>query len=165
MTSRKLIRDLQSIFRDAEAYRLLDPELEVYRVQWCQPVDVGTEGGLFWGVTTLQPGKVGDEYFMTHGHYHANRTRAEYYAAVRGKGILLRMDQQRNTWGEEMFSGSIHYISGRHAHRVVNVGDDPLVFWACWASDAGYDYETIRSHGFSSIVVDQGGQPAIVQST
>ena len=116
-----------------------------------------------WGVTVLQPGKVGDEYFMTHGHFHADRTRAEYYATVAGKGILLRMDDQRKTWGEEMSPGSLHYLNGQHAHRVVNVSDEPLVFWACWGSDAGYDYGTIRDCGFGSRVVEKGGQPVIVQ--
>jgi glucose-6-phosphate isomerase len=153
---------MKGIFHDEKARSGLDPDREVYRVQWWSPVPAGDEGGLFWGVTILQPGKVGVEYFMTHGHFHANRTRAEYYAPVTGKGMLLRMDDQRKTWGEEMSPGSLHYISGQHAHRVVNVGDEPLVFWACWGSDAGYDYGTIRALGFGSWVVEQAGQPAIV---
>ena len=161
--SAKTIRDLEGIFRDEAARRLLDPSLEVYRVQWWSPVLAGDEGGLFWGVTVLQPGKVGDEYFMTHGHFHANRTRAEYYATVSGRGVLLRMDDKRETWSDEMNPGSLHYIMGQHAHRVVNVGNEPLIFWACWGSDAGYDYGTIRDQGFSVSVVEQNGQPAIVR--
>jgi glucose-6-phosphate isomerase len=161
--STKLLRDLKGIFRDEAARSLMDPAREVYRVHWWSPVPAGDEGGLFWGVTVLQPGRVGDEYFMTHGHFHANRTRAEYYATVAGKGILLRMDDQRQTWGEHMHPGSLHYLRGQHAHRVVNVGDEPLVFWACWGSDAGYDYGTIRDQGFSACVVEQNGLPAIVR--
>ena len=162
--SAKKLADLKGIFFDRAALALLDPDKEIYRVRWWAPVSPGDEGGLFWGVTILQPGKVGDEYFMTHGHFHANRTRAEFYTPVRGKGLLLRMDEQRRTWGEEMAPGTLHAISGRHAHRVVNVGDEPLIFWACWGSDAGYDYAVIRERGFGARVVEHNGRPALVPS-
>lgn len=160
--SAKKLGDLNGIFSDAAALALLDPETEVYRVRWWAPVQAGDEGGLFWGVTILQPGKVGGEYFMTHGHFHANRTRAEFYTPVRGKGMLVRMDEQRRTWGEAMAPGTLHAINGHHAHRVVNVGDEPLTFWACWGSDAGYDYATIRERGFGARVVERDGRPAVV---
>lgn len=161
--SAKTIGDLKGIFRDSSAWGLMNPAQEIYRVRWWSPVPAKSEGGLFWGVTVLQPGKVGDEYFMTHGHIHANRTRAEYYATVSGQGILLRMNEERETWGEQMSCGSLHYINGQHAHRVVNVGNEPLIFWACWGSDAGYDYSTVRDRGFSARVIEQNGQFTIVR--
>lgn len=86
-----------------------------------------------------------------HGHFYANRTRAEYYAVVAGKEILLRMNAQRKTWGEAMSAGTLHYICGEHAHCAVNVG-----------SDAGYDYEAIRQSGFGASVVERNAQPVIV---
>ena len=158
----KKLGDLKGIFRDEAAWRAMDPNQEVYRVRWWPAVAPGEEGGLFWGVTVLQPGKVGDEYFMTHGHFHANRTRAEYYAAAQGSGMLVRMDAERRTWGESMSANTLHFIRGEHAHRVVNVGKEPLIFWACWGSDAGYDYEAIRRSGFGAVVVERDGKPAIV---
>lgn len=160
--SAKTLCELKGIYLDEAARARMDPDMEVYRVRSWKPVDQGEEGGLFWGVTILQPGKVGEEYFMTHGHAHANRTRAEYYATVSGTGLLLRMDEQRKSWVEEMSPGTLHYIRGHHAHRVVNVGNEPLVFWACWSSDAGYDYATIRESGFGVRVLERGGRPAIV---
>jgi glucose-6-phosphate isomerase len=156
--SAKKLAELNGIFLDEAARRRMDPDQEVYRVRWWSPVPPGDEGGLFWGVTILQPGKVGSEYFMTHGHFHANRTRAEYYATVAGKGLLLRMDERRLTWGEEMTPGSLYYIRGQHAHRVVNVGDEPLIFWACWGSDAGYEYDAIRKLGFGARVMERDGR-------
>lgn len=160
--SSKKLGELKGFFLNSTALDQIDPELEVYRVRWWPTVPTGEPGGLFWGVTILQPGKVGDEYFMTQGHFHADRTRAEFYATASGQGILVRMDEQRATWGEEMLPGSLHYISGQHAHRVVNTGDDPLIFWACWGSDAGYDYGTIREYGFGANVLERNGKPALV---
>lgn len=158
----KKLGELKGIFRDAAAWSAMDPDQEVYRVRWWPAVPPGQEGGLFWGVTILQPGKVGDEYFMTHGHFHANRTRAEYYATVAGNGILVRMGEERRTWGESMSPSTLHSIRGEHAHRVANVGNEPLIFWACWGSDAGYDYEAIRRSGFGALVLERDGKPAIV---
>jgi glucose-6-phosphate isomerase len=160
--SSKTIGDLQSVFRDAAGAQGLDSNEIVYRVQWWAPVNAGVAGGLFWGVTTIESGRVGEEYFMTHGHFHAVRTRAEYYGTVSGHGMLIRMDEDRKTWGEEMSPGSLHYIDGQHAHRVANTGDSPLVFWACWPSDAGYDYATIAERGFGSRLIVKEGRPEFV---
>jgi glucose-6-phosphate isomerase len=159
----KKLSELKQIFLDEAARASMDPDLEVYRVRSWLPVPPGDEGGLFWGVTTLYPGRVGDEYFMTHGHSHANRSRAEYYTPVSGKGLLIRMNEQRLTWAEEMTPGSLHYLRGEHAHRVVNTGKEPLVFWACWCSDAGYDYGAIRKRGFGARVMERDGKPAIIK--
>jgi len=158
----KKLSELRRIFLDESARERMDQDLVVYKVRWWAPVPPGDEGGLFWGVTTLYPGKVGDEYFMTHGHSHANRSRAEYYTPVSGQGMLIRMDEQRSTWAEQMAPGTLHYLCGEHAHRVVNTGNEPLLFWACWGSDAGYDYGKIKERGFGARVLDRDGRPAVI---
>lgn len=158
----KSLQDLRRVFRDSSALSQMDSGREVYRVRWWSPVNAGTEGGLFWGVTTLNPGKVGDEYFMTHGHFHANRTRAEFYGTVSGTGMLVQMDAERKTWGEKMAPGSLHYVRGDNAHRIANIGDKPLIVWACWPTDAGYDYATIAEQGFGARLVEHDGKPVFV---
>jgi glucose-6-phosphate isomerase len=160
--SSKTLGDLHRVFRDASPASGPDSGEIVYRVQWWSPVNAGVAGGLFWGVTIIQPGKVGEEYFMTHGHFHTDRTRAEFYGTVSGQGMLIRMDEDRKTWGEQMSPGSLHYIDGRHAHRVANTGDSQLVFWACWPSDAGYDYATIAERGFGSRLIATESGPEFV---
>jgi glucose-6-phosphate isomerase len=158
----KKIGDLGGLFADENARRQMPPDTVAYRVQYWEPVAHGTEAGLFWGVTTLEPGTVGEEYFMTHGHFHLKRNRAEYYATAQGNGMLLLMDEGRKTRVEVMIPSSLHYIPGNTAHRVVNTGSQPLVFWACWPSDAGYDYQEILNHGFSARVFARNGQPEII---
>jgi glucose-6-phosphate isomerase len=159
--SRKLLKDLADVY-PKHASSGLAPDTEVYSVQWWAPASEGQEGGLLWGVTHIQPGRVGDEYFMTHGHFHALETRAEYYTAVSGQGFLLRMERDGRTWAEKMVPGTLLYIEGRHAHRVVNTGDEPLVFWACWPSDAGYDYGAITRDGFGLRVLKQGREAVLI---
>ena len=154
---------LNGIFQDQAAWHAMNPDTVVYSVQCHQPVHPETTGGLFWGSTTIEPGCVGSEYFMTRGHFHAQRDRGEYYATVQGAGMLLLMGEDRLVRVEIMSPGSLHYIAGYTAHRAINTGEDPLVFWSCWPSDAGHDYETIARHGFPVQIVNQNGAPAIVE--
>ncbi len=121
--SENKLGQLTGIFRDQQAWRLLDPETVVYRVWWWEPVPSGTEGGLFWGITEIQPGRVGNEYFMTRGHWHVIRNRAEFYGTVAGIGKLVLMDRGGRTWFEDMTPGSLHYVAGEVAHRIVNTGE------------------------------------------
>ena len=78
----------------------MDPNTVVYRVWWWEPVPLGTEGGLLWGLTEIQPGCVGDEYYMTHGHRHAIANRAEFYGTTVGTGMLVMRDEAGHSWAE-----------------------------------------------------------------
>jgi glucose-6-phosphate isomerase len=164
INSEKRIKHLKEVFGDEESFKKLDPEKVVYSVQSYLPVKEGTPGGLYFGTTTIQPGKVGNEYFMTRGHFHANLDRGEYYWGVQGEGMLILMDKNRNTWGEIMSPGSLHYIGVNIAHRVANMGSTALIFGACWPSDAGHNYEETEQKGFSSRLVEINHKPQLIDS-
>jgi glucose-6-phosphate isomerase len=158
------LKDLDDIFSDKEAYAKMDGETLVYEVASSFAVPENTEGGLFYGITYIHPGKVGKEYFMTKGHFHSIRNRAEYYCTLEGEGMLLLMDEAGATRAEKMIPGSIHYIPGNTAHRTANVGDSILSFSAFWPADAGHDYEIIAKNGFSKILIDNNGVPALANN-
>lgn len=160
---RRTIGELQGVFANEKARSELDPEALAYSVRCYFPVPEGTEGGLFFGCTYLQPGLVGDEYFMTKGHFHAKRDTAEFYWGIEGEGILLLMNEDRTIRAERVRPGSLHYIPGRVAHRMVNVGDTVFTFGACWPSDAGHDYQSIREEGFSARVMRGPDGPMVVE--
>ena len=162
ITSHKRMGDLEGVFQDEKARSDMDQEAVVYAVQAYMPVKEGTPGGLYFGNSTIYPGKVGREYFMTRGHFHALRDTAEYYWCVRGEGALIFMDESHHVWLEKMRPGSLHYIPGKVAHRVANTGSGKLVFNACWPSEAGHDYDTIREQGFRGRLLDKNGQPELV---
>ncbi|HKN32179.1 MAG: glucose-6-phosphate isomerase [Acidobacteria bacterium] len=160
----KTLGQLSGIFANTKALREMDPTTVVYRVQaWC-PIPEGTEGGLFWGTTVVEPGLVDSEYFMTHGHFHLKRDRTEYYGTIEGEGALVLMDETRATWMEPMGAGTVHFIRPRVAHRVANIGKSPLRFVACWPSDAGHDYESIRTYGFGARLLNVRGSAMLVKS-
>ena len=158
----KKLGELQGIFHNQSAYDAKDQEEKIYEVQAYFPVENGWEGGLYYGKTRIYPGKVGDEYYMTKGHFHHISNRGEFYWGINGEGILLLMDRDRNTWAEKMHPGSLHYINGHIAHRTINVGNTPLDFGACWPSDAGHDYQEILDNGFSARVFEKKGIPTLV---
>jgi glucose-6-phosphate isomerase len=81
----KRLSEFRSIYRDEKALDDLvvaGGDLVTYKV-----VEYRAEGSdLFFGTTTMMPGRVGDEYFMTRGHYHARRDRGEIYYTQSGQG-------------------------------------------------------------------------------
>ncbi|HEY8581884.1 MAG TPA: glucose-6-phosphate isomerase family protein, partial [Capillimicrobium sp.] len=155
VTERRLA-DLDGLFqRPVE-----DPDRLAYRVlEIPAPAD---NSNLLSSTTILEPGRVGDEYLMTKGHFHATRERAEIYMTLSGEGRLLMATEEGQTHVEPMRPGTVNYVPGFWAHRSVNVGDEPLIFFAVYPGDAGYDYGTIEEQGFPSLVVAGADGPEVV---
>ena len=158
----RTLGDIRSIFEYGDQVTTQQAEQIAYNVSSYLPEKEGTSGGLYFGLTKLRPGLVGDEYFMTKGHFHANMDTAEFYWGIEGEGILILMDEQGQIKGERMFPGSLHYIPGRIAHRVANISDETLSFGACWPSDAGHNYGTIEKSGFAMRIKKINGKPQFV---
>ena len=138
----RTLGDLRGIFADVDAFSRMPQNMPACEVSSFLPEQEGTPGGLYFGITYLHPGKVGNEYFMTKGHFHANIDRAEFY------------------WGLE--GGSLHYIPGGVAHRMANTGNTLFSFAACWPSDAGHNYREIADHGFAARLLEVDGKPQLI---
>lgn len=133
-----------------EVYELRRPELA---------------GELPHGVSVVHPGKVGDEYYMTKGHYHAVLETGEVYCCLKGQGYMV-METPEGEWAVEPFyPGRVLYVLPRWAHRSVNVSaTEDLVFFFVYPGNAGHDYGTIEAHGFRKLVVERDGKPAIIDN-
>lgn len=106
-------------------------------------------GTLNFGITYLYPYTVVGEYSMTRGHFHQDRSFDEYYFGISGTGYLLLWDGRDDVFAEKVFPGSVHYINGKYAHRLINIDSkEILAVGACWNALAGHDYETIDRFGF-----------------
>lgn len=120
---------------------------------------------VLFGTTTIFPGRVGSEYYMTKGHYHERRDTGEVYVCFSGQGRLVMETEAGQTEVLAMFPGSVAYVPPHWAHRVSNVGDDPLLFFAAFPGHAGHDYGTIAQVGFRLRVEEHGGEVLIVDNT
>jgi len=118
-------------------------------------------GELISGVTRLAAGQVGQEYFMTKGHFHAVLETGEIYYALRGQGLLVLETPEGDCSVQAFAAGQVVYIPPRWAHRTINTGTGELrFFWVCPAH-AGHDYGTIADHGFRQLVLESAGSPII----
>jgi glucose-6-phosphate isomerase, archaeal len=138
--------DLRGYFRAEPA----EPDRLVYRVL---PMPVPTENSeIQCSTTILEPGTVGEEFYMTKGHFHAVRDRSEIYLGLAGEGRLVLATQDGRHRVEPIRPGTVNYVPGGWAHRSVNVGSEPLIFFAAYVGDAGHDYQTIERDGFPVLV-------------
>ncbi|MCX8170917.1 MAG: cupin domain-containing protein [Candidatus Bathyarchaeota archaeon] len=122
------------------------------------------EGELNVGCTIIYPGKIGDEYYFTMGHFHVKETTSEVYFGISGEGMILMQDRKGNVFVEEIKPETIVYIPPGLAHRSVNTGKTELVFLAIYPSGSGHDYETVRKKGFAKLIVEKNGKPVIIDN-
>jgi len=122
-------------------------------------------GELLHGLSVLHPGKVGDEYFMTKGHFHTLLDTAEVYYCLRGSGYMV-METPEGDWAvEPLCPQSVLYVPPRWSHRSVNTSlTEDLVTFFVYPGDAGHDYGSIELQGFRKLVLQRGGKPQIVDN-
>lgn len=155
------LRDLQGYFADAKAYAALLAENPLlYTVGHVEPAH--GDGALHLAITCLYPGRVGDEYYMTKGHYHRWRPAAEYYLTLHGEGLLLLEEEASNCRAVPMRPNGAAYVPGHTAHRTMNTGSEPLVFLGIYPAQAGQDYAPIIASNFRQVVVAVDGQPRVM---
>ena len=158
------LSDLRMMFHDKAAIAALLREGDplIYEI-WYHPFQT-SKSDMALGVTRLLPGAIGDEYHMTKGHIHERDDQPEIYFCVRGCGYLLLQTIDGEFRAEPWRPGTISHIPPMWAHRVVNTGDDMLVFVASYHLSAGHDYAPIIEKGFRKLVVERAGQPTLVDS-
>lgn len=120
---------------------------------------------LLFGTSITYPGKVGDEYYMTKGHFHEVLETAEVYYTLSGEGYML-LETPEGEWKAEYLSaGKAVYVPPRWAHRSINTGDTPLVTFFVFRGDAGHDYGTIEQKGYRKLIVEgKDGKPEIIDN-
>lgn len=141
---KKLYKDIS--FAYASKDETLADDTEMYQVYH---FDEGGNNTILWGLTILNPITVNGECNLTRGHFHKDRTEPEIYFGLGGEGLLMYMDEDGKGFCEKVFKGSIHYIHGNYAHRLINTGNIDFKVGACWRSAAGHDYQAIDDKAFS----------------
>ena len=143
------------------AEMLAEEDLVLYEVYEIRRPEV--DGELLHGISIVHPGKVGDEYFMTKGHFHQVLETAEVYYCLQGDGRMVMETPEGKSAVEDLVPGSVLYVPPRWAHRSVNVSPtQDLVTLYVYPAHAGHDYGTIEVRGFRNLVVEREGRPVVV---
>src|SRR3989344_1196164 len=138
---------------------MMDPKSEGVREPYF--VIRGDEGQ---NITILSPGKNGNEFNKTYGHFH-NYQGVEIYRVVYGQGILVM--QRNDEIGEakevsvsNLRSGMTVEVPAGYGHALVNIGKTYLVV----IDDApntprANNFELVKEkHGFAYYIVDKKGE-------
>lgn len=159
---RRPLSAMAGMYADAEAFAEAVAVDDVLSYEFYDMGVPSLETEIAYGTSVTYPGRVGDEYFMTKGHFHTRLEAAEIYLCLSGEGIMLMESPEGDVQVEEFRAGRSVYVPGRYAHRSINTSaTEPLITFFAFPGDAGHDYGTIETKGFHKIVVDRDGVPTL----
>ena len=157
---------LRDFFFDREAVdKILSTGKDPVIYEYFEHSQPEVEGHLNFGVTIVHPGLIGKEYHLTRGHYHTKENAAEIYIGLIGKGVMIMQTKDQQVTHLPIRHGNIIYVPPFWAHRTVNVSEEDLAFLYVYPSDAGHNYDIIKQKGFAKLVVNENGEPKIIDST
>ncbi len=156
------LSNMKSHFLDNAAYEaaLAQEDTVLYEVYEIHRPEI--PGELLHGLSIVHPGKVGNEYYMTKGHFHTVLETAEVYYCLRGQGCMV-MESPEGDWAvEPLRPQTVLYVPPRWAHRSVNTDSkEDLVTFFIYPGNAGHDYGSIEKQGFRKLVVEVDASPQI----
>ena len=120
-TGKRMLSQMKGMFYDEAAFdaSVAAEDKLVYEFH-SMPVQEHP-GDLAFGCSILYPGKVGDEYFFTKGHFHTLIDTCEVYYCLKGHGYMLCENPEGDWEAFEMVPGQVVYVPKRYAHRSINV--------------------------------------------
>ena len=163
-TTKRYLSQMRNMFCDTEAAEEMLKKEDTLIYEFHELGCPERAGDLAFGTTILYPGKVGNEYFMTKGHFHTILETAEVYWTMSGEGYMVMENPEGDTLEERLTPGQAVYVPRSYAHRTVNTGKEPLVLFYVFQADAGHDYGTIETKGYHKLIVEKDGAPAVVDN-
>tara|TARA_Y100000310_G_scaffold91480_2_gene88858 strand:+ start:12342 stop:12833 length:492 start_codon:yes stop_codon:yes gene_type:complete len=141
-TTRKL-KDVVGFFKDKkEVEKILktgNPILYEVFIKEFPPINLG--------LTVINSGTVGKEYYFTKGHIHKKKT-PEFYILLDGKGELLLRKRSGKRKIIHLKKGEVALIEKGYAHRLVNIGRKKLKVLTIYHEDSKPDYSVIFKKRF-----------------
>lgn len=111
--------------------------------------------------TVVEPGKIGEEFTKTFGHYHPENSPPETYFVEQGEGILILQKKDLSKIViVKLKAGDRVKITNQYGHSISNVGKEPLILYDDWKiPHTPADYEQIKNlHGMACYLVEEGGE-------
>ena len=134
-----------------------EPDTLLYEV-----FEAESEGHIKLALTVMPPGKVGNEFFMTKGHFHQDDKAGEVYVGIKGQGMVIMQTKCGRTNELPIGPGAVVYIPPGWAHRTINTGNEEFIMMAIFPETSGHDYGSIQDKGFIKRVIEQDGQVQVV---
>ena len=164
-TGKRYLSQMKGMFADQKAFeeKLQNEDPMIYEFH-SMPVPE-TPGDFAFGCSILNPGKIGEEYYFTKGHFHTIIDTGEIYYCLKGHGYML-MENPEGDWDAlELLPGKALYVPKRYAHRSINVSPgEQLITFFVFRADAGHDYGTIETKGYRKLMVERDGKPVIIDN-
>lgn len=156
---KKLYRDLAGLYADSDAFdEILAEKAERIAYEVTSYTPGSKTSDLIMGVTRMEPGKVGREFYLTRGHIHANGDRPEIYQTLAGRGIMQMESPDGEVRLIEMGPQQICYVPPFWIHRSVNIGEEDLVMFFAYPADSGQDYGIIERSGGMRVRIMSDGE-------
>lgn len=164
-TSKRHLSNMRGMFADDAALDAMIKKEDQLIYEFHEIGAPEHSGDLAFGCSITYPGKVGDEYFMTKGHFHTILETGEIYMTISGHGYMLLENPEGDWSAQELSAGKMVYVPPRYAHRSINVSaTEPLFTFFCFRGDAGHDYGTIETKGYRKLLVERDGKPTIIDN-
>ena len=167
-------KEMQDVLMSPDA---TGPEIHYYMIRG---------GNKKTNITVWEPGKVGDEYIKSYGHYHVGDLE-ETYTILQGTGIIIlqkrKVDASGNPIDNEIESfetksvkaGDKVFIPSGMGHLAINTGTtwfvtsdtSPVNFDEknAVAAPGHADYAPFKKlHGAAYYVVEKNGEPSLVKN-
>lgn len=137
-------------------------------------------------ITVWEPGKIGDEYIKSYGHYHVGKL-DETYTILQGTGIIVLQKRKTDSTGnpiddeiesfeaKKVKAGDSVFIPSGTGHFAINTGnvwfvtsdDSPVNFEekAAVSMPGHADYAPFKKlHGAAYYVIEKDTQPTLVKN-
>jgi len=164
-STKRRLSQMRGIFADNEAFEKMIAASDPLVYEFYELGVPENSGDIAFGTSITYPGKVGNEYFMTKGHFHTVLETAEVYYTLSGEGGMLLENPEGETNFFTLIAGKAVYVPQRFAHRSINTGKVPLVSFFAFRGDAGHNYATIETKGFRKLVTEGiDGKPQITDN-
>ncbi|MDR2758243.1 MAG: cupin domain-containing protein [Spirochaetaceae bacterium] len=162
---KRRLSQMKGMYNDTAAFEKIAAEGDPLVYEFYELGAPQNPGDLAFGTSITYPGKVGNEYFMTKGHFHTVLETAEVYYTLSGEGGMLLENPEGDTEFYPMEPGKAVYVPPRYAHRSINTGKVPLVSFFVFRGDAGHNYAAIETKGYRKLVVEgSNGKPQVIDN-
>ena len=164
------LEELKPFLKNPEVESGPDPAYRVWRGVYLKSEEEKIKNsGLRLDLVIMPPGKIGDEFVKTAGHYHLSYP--EMYFILYGRAYILMQSYNENpkvlksVHLTEAGAGEQIFIPRDFGHNTTNVFNEPLLFATLVDENVVDDYESYKNmRGASHYFLDNGNLVDIVKN-